>query len=526
MHKASWPAVDVLIREAFGGATSSCNKLAELYVYLQTCILSPRDVAAVPLPAGVEEADLTEDDITKLLCYDYIIEIGSVDNVQIQIHTTVRVFTVTQGGTGQALRRVIFCPDGINGVLIDAGFQTSPEAHIPTVDEQKADMFDFPGALTGDGTAFYTQFPSSGGTGDFIFSWKGRLFQCSSICTGQRQCVCLAQIVLLALREVTLRHFGPNPSVRITPFIDNVRFAGARYIAERAWTIFRERAARCGLTFEVVTEWSPRYVFLGIQYDHETKVCSIGPKSLQKLANFDTLLSTDVSQWTMSNFLSLFGLLIWANSVLELCPAAWYTVFKFIRRRGDRALEQPADVWPCTYQQLHHWIHTIQSSTVPLRQAQSIPRENIFIFSDACPTGFGVLIFAGSFIFVTAGPFHREENIFVLEARAFLYGLQFLLTLQAEHKVAASVFCHFRVDNTSTIGATKKGRSNNFHLNLIVVRLHTLLLHIQWDLTYVRSEDNSSDALSRLLLARSMSAGFDEHGHTVVTEDSLFMPRW
>lgn len=493
--KAYWEAVDELVREACTQcpAGSANLTLYELYAWMKKCVLNPGEAGMIPLPQGIEEAQLEEADIAKLLTFGYIHEIfGSID----EIKSTVRVFTVAQDSSGQITRRVIFCPDGVNSVLIDAGFTQSHEANIPNVEEQKTGMFSVPGALTADGTAFYTQFPSAA-PGEFIFSWRGRIFRCASICTGQRQCVCLAQIVLTALRIVTLRFFGPSPALQITPFIDNVRFAGAQQLAEQAWQFFRERASRCGLTFELTSEWSPKYVFLGIEYNHETRMATLGPKTIAKLAKYLPL--QEAPHWSMLDFVSLFGLLIWANTVLELCPAERYEIFKYIRRRGDRDLKEPADLWPCLYTPIVKWITKLLNTSVPLRLPPTTCDENIYIFSDACPAGYGILIFYRSSIFVSAGHFQKDEDIFVLEARAFLYAVQFLITLIAEGKISRTAFAHFRVDNTSAIGALNRGRSTNFLLNGVVLRLQQQLqLFIpRWDLKYVKSANNFSDPISR-----------------------------
>lgn len=480
--------------------------MLELYLWLKCCILNPSDVTDLPLPNGVEEALLEEADIQKLLDYGYILELGrtAVDAIK----STVRVFTVTQESSDQQQRRVIFCPDGVNSVLIDAGFNTpGAPVNIPNVDEQKSGLFFLPGALCADGTAFYTQFPS-GGSGEFIFQWRGRLFACASICTGQRQCVCLAQIVLIALANITLRFFGNDAPLRITPYIDNVRFAGPQDITERAWEIFRERAARCGLTFEMTSAWAQKYVFLGIEYNHSEGTAKLGPKCQRKLSELASLHETP--HWSMADFLSLFGLLVWGTTVLEICPAEFYHVFKFIRRRSDLLLEDDADVWPCVYATLRHWIHKLQSKSVNLRTTTAVPDQNVFVFTDACPSGYGVLIFADSYIYITAGRFQRIEDIFILEARAFLFGLQFLTALFTEGKITRESSIHFRIDNTSVIGACSRERSSNFTLNAIILRLHHLLQNItsRWDLQYVRSLSNISDPISRLNLRRQLTTFF------------------
>ena len=508
-----------MVAEASAGSPTDghSHSLLELYLWLKTCVLEPHtaaDLGLLGVPAGVEEAALEDADIERLLTFAYIRELfGTVETVK----STVRVFTVLQDNAeGSVVRRVIFCPDGVNSILIDAGFSATSPIHIPNVDEQKADMRFFPGALCADGTAFYTQFDSVG-SGNFIFSCRGRLFSCASICTGQRQCVCLAQLVLEALRICTQRFFAKD-ELKITNFIDNVRFAGTEDIATHAWELFRERAARCNLTFEVTSIWSTTYVFLGIAYDHIQKTAKLGPKSLHKLSTLLDQGLREAHNWKMSDFISAFGLLIWANTVLAICPAAWYTIFKFVRRRGQRLLDEPADIWPCLYRPLRTWIAKLQSTSATLQQAPSArdTSHNVYVYSDACPAGYGVIIFAESFIFISAGHFNGDEVIFILEARAFLHAVRFLVALRRERRLdifspSSSTFYHFRVDNTSAIGAVNKGRSYNFTLNSIVAKLHSVLssLGSGFDLRYVRSADNLSDPVSRLVINKSCRLQID-----------------
>ena len=65
----SWEALDRIVLLAFGE-----GPINELWLWLQACCLHPHRVAALPTPEGVEEAAVTEDDIAKLLQFDYIRE--------------------------------------------------------------------------------------------------------------------------------------------------------------------------------------------------------------------------------------------------------------------------------------------------------------------------------------------------------------------------------------------------------------------------------------------------------------------
>lgn len=480
MGRANWTAIDALVEEAFRG-----EKMLELWTWLKLCCLNPKSAAPIPPPPFLDEAEITEDDLKVLLQYDYISETAStVDRL------SVRVFTLVEHDKRR--RRIILCPDGTNALIIDAGFHGESALDIPTVQAQIRQMSGQYGAMLVDGTAFYSQFPATDEK-PFVFTFQGKSYTPSTILTGQRQCVALAQVVLMALCMVTERK---HPDVIFLPYIDNVRFMGQESNCEDAWATFRARAEVCSLLFEVQEPWATKYTFLGIEYDHEKGEVALGRKSKTRLIKWFNALGT--AEHTMAEMISLFGILVWGSSVLDDKTAQYYYVYKFFRRRSHALMSDNANVWPCITQILKKWIFTLLTNrrTVTYQtethRAQSLP---IHVFSDACPDGFGIVVFIGSRVYINAGSFLQVENICVLEARAFLYAVRFV------KEIAAGVLqphIIFHIDNTTVLGAFGRKRSANYVLNLTVAQLHTCLRGwCTYQVKYVKSVHNAADAPSR-----------------------------
>lgn len=521
LNKTTWFGVDALIAEAY----ADNNRELLLYEWLKACCLNPSNVANIPLPSFIEEAELEAGDIEHLKKYGYIhIFEGTRSNVR----STVKVFCVLENDGSR--RRVLFHPALVNGILIEAGFEDGTIS-LPRTEEQVQVIQETPGAMCCDGTAFYTQFPGCEDgvkSDEFVFEFEGVLYQPSSICTGQRQCVALAQIILRALAILTKRAKNPAPTTTLntpcagpvftTEYIDNIRFAGEAGVCEDAWRFFRGRAESAGLTFEVVTAWSPVYTFLGILYNHNEKTVRLGPKAQKKLALRLHEIETGVfQQWLMQDIVSVFGILIWGSTVLALCPAPYYWVYKFLRRRSSLTLTTTADVWPSITTLLKQWIRAVSSGTNFVSRNCNI-NQTVYVFSDASLDGYGVVVYAGNKIYITAGAFNRLEHINILEARAWMHAITFVLLVLGEKAITTHI--QFRIDNTSVIFAQDNGRSSNFFLNVIISRLQPMLraCFASFGVDYVKSCNNHADIFSRLGYAFSatLSNDVDEETESMI----------
>ena len=188
---------------------------------------------------------------------------------------------------------------------MDAGFGAEYGLDIPATQVQIQQMAGEVGALLGDGTSFYCQFPALPQR-PFGFTFQGRSYAPTTIVTGQRQCVALAQMVLQALCTVTSRR---HADVLYLPYVDNVRMMGAQVQCEDAWRAFIARAESCNMTFELQTPWATSYTFLGVRYDHKQQTVAVGEKAKAKLQEWHTRLH-ETESYTMAEMVSLFGVLV------------------------------------------------------------------------------------------------------------------------------------------------------------------------------------------------------------------------
>ena len=511
--RTDWQLLDLLICEAW----SHDNRKMALWYWLKTAVTEPHLLTAIPPPQFVEEAELTAIDIQRMLDLSYIEAFnGDLANIK----STVKVFSVMEKeGTR---RRIIFHPQLINLFLADAGFLENL-VELPSVDDQVAVCSNFPGGLCVDGTAFYTQFPVQPNVdANFVFAHLGTLYRNRSICTGQRQCVALAQLALCALIEITRR---THPEVHYTPYVDNVRFCGPNDNAKAAWKSFRMRAEEAHLEFEIQSEWATEYTFLGIHYQHTVPAISLGEKALKKLAAWQLRISgpgADWTSWTLQEAVGLFGILVWAGRVLDINAGPYYYFLKFLRRRGQCELSEDAHLWPCLHKILQHWLAAVTSKHrlmgVSIRSA-----ETVYVYSDASLKGRGAVIYFRNSIFISAGIFSRDEKIHILEARAWLASVEFVLKALGT-EISSRVHVCFFIDNTSVIGAQARGYTKNYLLNTIVLRLRDRMTKLfgSFEVHYIKSALNHADYSSRVAQSYEVHFPFSPEESNFIEQISSF----
>ena len=157
--------------------------------------------------------------------------------------------------------------------------------------------------------------------------------------------------------------------------------------------------------------------------------------------------------------------------------------------------------------------------TIPHEAAERV--RAFTMITDASDSGFGVILFPhdGSREIVIAGPWtpwQLREHISLKETLAVRLGLQLMYpdTFKVPENMTAEL--HLRIDNTSTIGVLRKGYSKTFALNAEAKRINNLALRLRVvfkSITYIRSESNEADSLSRIVWKRLMS------GHIKFTRD-------
>ena len=157
-------------------------------------------------------------------------------------------------------------------------------------------------------------------------------------------------------------------------------------------------------------------------------------------------------------------------------------------------LSDPAPIWNCIRADLTEWFNALANPLLnaPIRLTTTGYSQ---LFTDASLTGAGAVLFDAEGLVHTWArkwtPLEASRPIHELEAIAAFEAMDFFKDyLTGTH---VDLF----VDNTSVIGAAKKGYSPSFHFNL---HIRTLLEHIRAHgarVQYVKSAHNPSDCESR-----------------------------
>lgn len=322
--------------------------------------------------------------------------------------------------------------------------------------------------------------------------------QLTSIATGQRQCVALAQIA----SQTIMRHAVETSMVRDAiheTYIDNfkVHHEQMQPVHDIA-TAFHTACDQAGLSLNDELESAIQTMQAKSPYDYRGltftpgKRAILAEKTQRKLLLAEEML-TNVDQWTLRDTQEVFGLCVYAAMALNMATAPYYYVYKLFRRRqrehnetSPTAGRVPARLWPSVIPVWHQW-------TQDLRLGERKPRQavkDITVVTDASLMGYGGYVFEpGKHMQVVSGTWFSERNqsIMELEARALF------ITLSETIRQGSTVTVI--VDNTSVKGALAKGRSKNFRLNELINSIAT-----GWCITeihYIKSELNPADGLSR-----------------------------
>ena len=232
-------------------------------------------------------ADLAPGDINKLLSFGYVEPLPPMSKPL----GAVRVFTVLEKFVDNRYtrRRFLAVPDELNSFFQDPG-----EVDLPAPKELVGALaFEY--ARTGDFEAFFTQFPIPEEARDF-YTFAAiqqehpdqephvQLFRCTTICTGQRQCPCVAQCVAhsLASRAISAVFPRGEATTQADTYIDNVRISGPAADVEKVWVALFDEINAIGANFGQLSA-GVSYEFLGIHFNHAKRTTSATPKSIAKL---------------------------------------------------------------------------------------------------------------------------------------------------------------------------------------------------------------------------------------------------
>ena len=165
-------------------------------------------------------------------------------------------------------------------------------------------------------------------------------------------------------------------------------------------------------------------------------------------------------------------------------------------------------MWPSTFQLWPAWIRSLLvAEPTDVVEREKSGCRNFVVWTDASLLGWGCIVQWPSGKTISQGGRWsvKEAKLHISELEARVVKIALITFVPQYSKV--EIF----IDNTSVLGAIGKGRSRNFALNRIVE-----LLSNQWTIvkcTYIRSEDNPADELSRRFpsqLTSSPQIGLEE----------------
>ena len=309
------------------------------------------------------------------------------------------------------------------------------------------------------------------------------------------------EIMHTILQVVVAHVLSQFADVTATSYIDNVRFMhDCPTRLSQCARLFRDTCVLCGITLneEPLNVPHQQGIFLGIAHDYAKGLSALTDKSREKLRKARLALFGDRA--TIADVLHAFGLLFFASSVLNFPLASVYHIFKYYRRKavqlnnGTISENSPALLWRCLHKPLGAWFDFFddKARTAPTRLEAN---GSVSLFTDACLTGAGAVLFTDDGQVLTWSrkftPLESSRRIEELEAIAASEAFAFFAADMAGKKVT------LHIDNTSVLGALRKGHSPSFNLNRHITDLAVKTRVLLVDLKYVRSEHNPSDVESR-----------------------------
>jgi len=444
-------------------------------------------------------ADIAPADIPALLWAGLIEEHTGPDPVR----NYCRVFTVNE--LHKYRRRLIIWPRAINDYFSEPGY-----IELPSMVQIREGLMGCAFAATFDFSVFYNQFelPENLRTFYAFKTSDGKTYKLRVIATGQRHCPAMAQ----ALASSIAQHVRTRvPNSVVFAYIDNFCIAGATpEIVDMASNIFLDICRDCGITVEVEQQTSSCVTYLGVVYNlsgdtARDPTMELTDKTKAKLlSGINTFAAAAFPQPGVPAFtcpidkvLSMFGVVVWAARILRFPLANLYTSMKFLRRISNADLPTSAlcNPWPCALKNLCTCAELLRRHP-PAPFPLSAATASWTLFSDACLSGYGAVLCAGSDINIISGRFSDVEDIQILETRALLYAVQ-ALPFQESTKQPICIV----VDNTSLQGGINKTWHRNFVVNSSILAIFRLLETKGYSLvscTYIRSSENPADPPSRL----------------------------
>ena len=282
--------------------------------------------------------------------------------------------------------------------------------------------------------------------------------------------------------------------------IDNVRMVSdSANSLERAQRDFREASkfARVTLNEDKLTRVHQAGTHCGVESEYVENTVRLKDSFVSKLkTNIEGM-----HRWTIGEMEVAFGRLFHGAEILAAPLWRWYAAIKFYRRRmaADESDNNPANVWPCCIQAITEWADYLVENK-PRVVPDPTLEPDVTVFTDAAPKGWGTVIIEENTgrVHVFGGRFSHwkaeHEHINLKEARAVEESVKIIYEIFPKFPAAVT----WRVDNTSALGATKKGRSRVFEMNRVIAEIREQIPETTTTrFEYVPSSLNWADGPSR-----------------------------
>lgn len=478
----TWEALDRLIASA-----TEDTKRAYTFAVRQT--LAPDVLAEVPA-TGPKRVDISDADFRAFVEAGYLNPMADAPRLHVELFTTPEKCD-DQGRPTR--RRLVNWPVDINGHQKDV-----TEMELAS----RKNILDgclLDGAMLFDIEAMYMHFPLPLESCCFYgVTHAGKHWTLGAIPTGGRHCPAIAQAVSDTIARLAVRNL---PNVHVSVYIDNFRFAGSQLDCELAAQELRDICRELGFALSGGDAFLKRYIFLGIDCDHEKAEIRAAPKALKKLESAAENIFKQ-ERPTVLEGLKLLGSLMWVSGVADVSIGDFYIALKFFRRRGCAStLESPLAVWPCAVKNIRFWISTALANA-PRKIARHASHE-VSIYSDACLSGWGGVCIDAGVVSVICGAWddhQRSSHINALEGCALLIVVARFVDKNAQAWLTTPTRIKIFVDNTTVLGSVQRGYSPTLWANQTATAVCNILRPFtDWQIRWVASSEMVADSASRAL---------------------------
>ena len=308
---------------------------------------------------------------------------------------------------------------------------------------------------------------------------------------------CIMDTVMKILATARMK----NPPRVTQTFVDNVRFVDnvqTDTVQDSSAQFLRNCAfVKCTLNDEPLNKIHTQGVWCGVFNNYTTAEVRLPQRGLDKLEK----LPEYRAGMSVADLFERMGYIFFASFVLQTRLDRHYMLMKYYRRvaarfsRGEVTLETNLDPWSSTYRHMHTVTAYLKQNTDVCHF--SAPKSPVTMFTDASDKGWGATLFTQGRMFSFGAVFSNKEakrHINEKESMAIVLALEHFASLLHGRDII------LKIDNTSVIGALRKGYSPSFRMNSRVTEALDAL-HDREGATfafeYVPSKDNLADFPSR-----------------------------